>query len=608
MPTKKGDLVQPRHASSPKKNSFFPGFDDPEENFYRLPNSWFDTMHVIRKKFGSRIISPLKIIEYVLKHTWGYRHFDGQVRLSANEIADGRLHKSRRLDQGVGLSENSISKASRALHKLGVLEVVQDTRDKARRLRTFRPRMRDVSVPIKDDRPTPSRFAGFEQPKTNYFKVPNAWTDHMHRISSAGTILCVEYFFRHAWGYQNDDGIWLDAEQVSRGRLKRDGARYDKGVGYDISTTYRSLEEGVTLGFLVWKDFHESNYTKRLYNLRFTGMPVDANGQYLEGSQTHSSTEKDIRNVEVVIRNVEDDVCNVEVVTRNVEAAVRNVEDRSAALHTLIDTSNRQLEETTLHATPPKIDARLCDVVVANGDEKFLKQIGIKNPAREKILALKLAPHLLVAHALEMWLAKIENKPGLFIQQILDDSDPHSDFVKLAQLSIGEWARLLRAKEQWSSNAQPNGIARIWRRVYKNQADELLPDCIFDIVQSVEDQTTPADSDPEMVISSQADDESSPTLPSSEVSVDEMQLWQMALSDFLPKRPNPFVQRTFANAVLHKHNVPLDEYVIVTTDAATQHYLVENFRAPFLRTIKRETGKVANVQILCIAEIQNAHI
>ena len=148
-----------------------------------------------------------------------------------------------------------------------------------------------------------------------------------------GTILCVEYFFRHAWGYQNDDGIWLDAEQVSRGRLKRDGARYDKGVGYDISTTYRSLEEGVTLGFLVWKDFHESNYTKRLYNLRFTGMPVDANGQYLEGPNTFFDG-KDIRNVEVVIRNVEDDVCNVEVVTRNVEAAVRNVEDRSAT-HTL---------------------------------------------------------------------------------------------------------------------------------------------------------------------------------------------------------------------------------------------------------------------------------
>jgi hypothetical protein len=559
-------------------------------------------MHAVRKKFGSRIISPLKITEYVLKHTWGYRHFDGQVRLSANEIANGRLNKSRRLDKGVGLSENSISKASHALHKLGVLEVVQDTRDKARRLRTFRPRMRDAA----QDRPTPSRFAGFEQPKTNYFKVPNAWTDHMHRISSAGTILCVEYFFRHGWGYQNDEGIWLDAEQVSRGRLKRDGAHYDQGVGYDISTTYRSLEEGVVLGFLVWKDFHESNYTKRLYNLRLTGMPVDANGQYLEGSQPHSSAEKDIRNVEVVIRNVEDDVCNVEVVTCNVEAVIRNVEDRSATLHTLIDTSNRQSEETPLQTTPSMIDARLCDVVVANGEEKFLKQLGIKNPAREKILAMELAPHMLVAHALERWLAKIENKQGLFIQQILGGDEPHDDFVMLAQLGIGEWARLLRAKEQRNNNAQPNGAARIWRRIYKRQAHDLLPDCIFDIVQSVDDQTTSADAGLEEAISSQAADESSPTLPPSEVSAEETQLWQMALNDFLPKRPNPFVQRTFANAVLHKHNLPLDEYVIVTTDAAAQQYLVDNFRTPFLRTIKRETGKVANVQIRCAAEIQSA--
>jgi hypothetical protein len=601
MPKKKGDLVQPLYASSLKKDPFFSGFNDPEENFYRLPNSWFDTMRVVRKKFGSRIISPLKITEYVLKHTWGYRHFDGQVRLSANEIADGRLNKSRRLDKGVGLSQNSIHKASQALHKLGVLEVVQDTRDKARRLRTFRPRMREAAP----DRPAPapSRFAGFEQPKTNYFKVPNVWTDLMRRISSASTILCIEYFFRHAWGYQNEDGIWLDAEQVSRGRLKRDGTRYDKGVGYDVSTTYRSLEEGVTLGFLVWKDFHDGNYTKHLYNLRLTGMPVDANGQYHEGTQPHSSAEKDIRNVEEDIRNVEEDVCNVEEVICNVEEDVCNVEDRSATPHTLKDTSNRQSEETPLEATPPKIDARLCDVVVANDDEKFLKQLGIKNPSREKILALKLAPHLLVAHALETWLANVDNKQGMFIQQILGGDKPRDDFVMLAQLSLGEWAELLHKKDRWSSDAHTHRITRIWRRIYKNQADELLPDCIFDIVQSVEEPTPPVDVDADE-IDSQADDEL-PALPPSEVNAEEIQLWQMALSDFLPKRPSPFVQRAFANAVLHKHNLP-DNYVIVTTDAETQQYLAENFRAPFLRTIKRETGKVANAQILCVAELQNA--
>ena len=50
----------------------FPGFFRPKSNFYRLPNDWFDIWANIRQKTGrSRILALLKIVEYVIKWTWG---------------------------------------------------------------------------------------------------------------------------------------------------------------------------------------------------------------------------------------------------------------------------------------------------------------------------------------------------------------------------------------------------------------------------------------------------------------------------------------------------------------------------------------------------------
>ena len=48
----------------------FPGFSKPEANFFRLPNEWTDiTAHLTS-------LAEMKLVEYVLKHTWGYSEFD----------------------------------------------------------------------------------------------------------------------------------------------------------------------------------------------------------------------------------------------------------------------------------------------------------------------------------------------------------------------------------------------------------------------------------------------------------------------------------------------------------------------------------------------------
>ena len=206
-------------------NSFtFEGFVDPQANYYRLPNDWFQTCHSLRQMYGTRIIAPLKLLEYTLKHVWGYGRFDGQIRLSADEVCSGRRFKGKRLDSGTGLSANSVRKAGDALNQLGLIELHQDVQDQARRLRTYRPRMRDI---VSSDEPTESSvtFVGFALPTANYFRVPWDWTDLQREIASAVTILVTEYFFRHGWGYHNSNGVWLDAEQVANGRRYQNGRR-----------------------------------------------------------------------------------------------------------------------------------------------------------------------------------------------------------------------------------------------------------------------------------------------------------------------------------------------------------------------------------------------
>ncbi|MFZ6028303.1 MAG: hypothetical protein ACOYYS_11365 [Chloroflexota bacterium] len=258
----------------------FVGFAEPSENYYRLPNNWFEIAALLRASFGERFASPLKMMEYILRHTWGYRRFDGQVRLSARDIYSGRNVNGHQIDLGTGLSENSVTRAARALEKLGLIEMEYNDSDPARRIRSFRPRIHEEEKHEETD----GTFNGFDLPTENYFKVPVSWTNLTRETGSAACILSTEYFIRHGWGYNNPNGTWMDSDDVANGRkyvnTKR---RYDKGTGFEISTIQRALNEAVERGFLVWAErWDENTYTfRRVYNLRLKGMPIAPDGKYL---------------------------------------------------------------------------------------------------------------------------------------------------------------------------------------------------------------------------------------------------------------------------------------------------------------------------------------
>ena len=105
----------------------FPGFSKPESNFFRLPNEWIDITANIDN------IAELKVVQYVLRHTWGYQEYGIQKHITVNEFLHGRKRKdSSRMDNGTGLSEMSVRNGIAKALEHGYIEVTVDDSDKAR--------------------------------------------------------------------------------------------------------------------------------------------------------------------------------------------------------------------------------------------------------------------------------------------------------------------------------------------------------------------------------------------------------------------------------------------------------------------------------------------
>ena len=251
----------------------FIGFSKSAENWDCLPDDWFDIWRFVRNQYGPRFTPLLKMTEYILKHTWGEGRFHGQIQLSANEFRLGRRRNSReRFDHGTNISPNSVQSAGKALVELGLLEIEQDQKNLARRLRTYRPRMLE-----KQEENTVNSFDGFLAQTENYFKVPKIWTDITTNITRAATILAVEYLFRYNWDINNQERVWLSADEIAGGRLHENGRRrYDAGTGFPVSSIHRALKEALSLGLVVWKERYEEGITTRLYSPRFSSDTTQA--------------------------------------------------------------------------------------------------------------------------------------------------------------------------------------------------------------------------------------------------------------------------------------------------------------------------------------------
>src|SRR5579859_601175 len=120
-----------RGSGRPKKQEQEPfvGFTQSSihQEYFRMPAIWINVCAVIDN------LAELKVVQYVLRHTWGFREYDAARHITIDEFANGRKHKdSTRMDFGTGLSDKAVKEGLRRAIAHGFLLGEVDGRDKAR--------------------------------------------------------------------------------------------------------------------------------------------------------------------------------------------------------------------------------------------------------------------------------------------------------------------------------------------------------------------------------------------------------------------------------------------------------------------------------------------
>ncbi len=256
----------------------FEGFARPQSNFYRLPLSWFDTLRTLRTRHDRRrIVALVRLTEYIIKWTWGQGNYEGTVRLTLDEIENGRVAGRRegvrvRADRGTGLPRKTLIPTIEDALAYGLLTRVTDDRDRARVRQSYAVRLAADDTPITTD-----RFDGFPAPTSNYFILPNVWTDLTAGVRSDVLILTVEYLFRHCWNWGRQDELhWLTSDEIANGRLRSETAtptplRYDGGIAYAERKVRDALEQAVTNEWVVWRATSRGGRLRTEFTLRRAG-------------------------------------------------------------------------------------------------------------------------------------------------------------------------------------------------------------------------------------------------------------------------------------------------------------------------------------------------
>lgn len=105
----------------------FKGFNTPDENWSKLPNELVESLHL----FSS--LAELKVVIYILRHTWGYREYETDKRITTDEFMYGRKRKDgSRIDPGVGMHDQAVREGLKRAEEHGFILVTTDETDKAR--------------------------------------------------------------------------------------------------------------------------------------------------------------------------------------------------------------------------------------------------------------------------------------------------------------------------------------------------------------------------------------------------------------------------------------------------------------------------------------------
>lgn len=99
--------------------------------YFRIPTMWINICAVIDN------LAELKVVQYVMRHTWGYREYDSKKRITLDEFVNGRMFRhgeraGERMDFGTGLSKKAVIAGLKRAMKHEFLVCTIDDSDKAR--------------------------------------------------------------------------------------------------------------------------------------------------------------------------------------------------------------------------------------------------------------------------------------------------------------------------------------------------------------------------------------------------------------------------------------------------------------------------------------------
>lgn len=122
-----------------KTEEVFEGFFNPTMfvvGFTQLPHEFIENLHKIES------IAEIKVILYVMRHTWGFQEFDTWKHLTTDEFMYGRMTKDGRMDNGTGLSKVSVITGIEKAIEHGFLLCRVDNHDLARVRKSYKLKMR----------------------------------------------------------------------------------------------------------------------------------------------------------------------------------------------------------------------------------------------------------------------------------------------------------------------------------------------------------------------------------------------------------------------------------------------------------------------------------
>ena len=117
----------------------FMGFPIPEENYSKLPHVFIEQLPTIDS------MAELKVVIYLLRHTWGFSEFGKPKRITTDEFMNGRKKSDgSRMDAGTGLAKGSVITGLESAVEHGFILVEVDDSDKARIEKSYSLNMSDV--------------------------------------------------------------------------------------------------------------------------------------------------------------------------------------------------------------------------------------------------------------------------------------------------------------------------------------------------------------------------------------------------------------------------------------------------------------------------------